>query len=173
MEFQNSYVAAEFVGMFRDQPFELAERRQWYSQFTVKSPHQLLVATNGEGLFGYTASFQYRGGGVFSRTVETSVYTSKDHQSNGTGTLLYKTLFERLSAFELHLAVVGIALANEPSIKLHRKFGFEEVGTFTEYAFFQRHLRKLTLDAEASSLKLTPRIFNHDSFSNRLYLLEI
>jgi phosphinothricin acetyltransferase len=34
----------------------------------------------------------------------------------------------------LHLAVAGIALPNDASVALHRKFGFTDVGVFDEYA---------------------------------------
>jgi phosphinothricin acetyltransferase len=34
----------------------------------------------------------------------------------------------------LHLAIAGIALPNDASVALHKKFGFEEVGVFKEYA---------------------------------------
>lgn len=137
MDLQNSYVKSGFVGLLRDKPFEMAERIQWFSQFSESTPHQLLVAYLGETLLGYTASFSYRGGGVFARTVETSIYTSLENQSKGIGSLLYKSLFKRLSQYDLHLAVVGIALPNDPSVKLHRKLGFEEVGVFKEYAYFK------------------------------------
>jgi phosphinothricin acetyltransferase len=46
----------------------------------------------------------------------------------------YKELFSLLKSEPLHLAVAGIALPNEASIALHKKFGFEEVGVFKEYA---------------------------------------
>jgi len=34
----------------------------------------------------------------------------------------------------VHLAVAGIALPNDASVALHRKFGFSDVGIFDEYA---------------------------------------
>jgi phosphinothricin acetyltransferase len=137
MDLQNSYVKAGFIGMLKDRPFELEERKQWFSQFSETTPYQLHVATDGDKLFGYTASFQYRGGGVFSKTIETSIYSSLENASKGTGSLLYESLFQNLSNFDLHLAVVGIALPNDRSISLHRKFGFEDVGIFKEYAYFK------------------------------------
>jgi phosphinothricin acetyltransferase len=84
-------------------------------------------------------------------TVETSIYLNPVYQGRGIGTSLYKALFRHLEAQPVHLAVAGIALPNEASIALHRKFGFEEVGTFREYArkgerlisstWFQRHIQ--------------------------------
>jgi phosphinothricin acetyltransferase len=39
-----------------------------------------------------------------------------------------------LSKEDLHLAVAGIALPNDGSVALHKKFGFTDVGVFDEYA---------------------------------------
>jgi phosphinothricin acetyltransferase len=44
------------------------------------------------------------------------------------------TLLQALSEQPVHLAVAGVALPNDASVALHRKLGFETVGTFKEYA---------------------------------------
>lgn len=41
----------------------------------------------------------------------------------------------------MHRVVVGIALPNEASVRLHRKFGFEDIGVFDEYAFYKGQYR--------------------------------
>ena len=53
---------------------------------------------------------------------------------SGVGSALYGRLFAELAGLGLHRAVVGIALPNEPSIRLHARFGFAPVGVFDEYA---------------------------------------
>jgi phosphinothricin acetyltransferase len=64
---------------------------------------------------------------------------------------LYASLLKLLEDQPVHLAVAGVALPNDASVALHRKLGFEEVGTFREYArkgdvrissiWFQRPIR--------------------------------
>lgn len=76
----------------------------------------------------------YRDHPAFIETIETSIYLSPVATGKGLGTLLYEQLFTILKNEKVHLAVVGIALPNEASIRLHRKVGFEEVGVFREYA---------------------------------------
>jgi phosphinothricin acetyltransferase len=66
--------------------------------------------------------------------VETSIYLHPEQRRGGVGTALYTALFKILQQQPIHLAVAGIALPNPGSIALHRKFGFETVGTFKEYA---------------------------------------
>ena len=54
--------------------------------------------------------------------------------AGGGGTRLYGALIARLQEEDVHLAVDGVAQPNEVSNALHRKLGFEEVGTFKDYA---------------------------------------
>lgn len=54
--------------------------------------------------------------------------------TQGVGSLLYRALFECLADEPVHVFPAGIAMPNDASVALHRKFGFTEVGTFGEYA---------------------------------------
>jgi len=50
----------------------------------------------------------------------------------GIGTALYRPLFEAIAGEDLHRAYAGVALPNDGSLALHRRFGFEPVAHFTE-----------------------------------------
>jgi phosphinothricin acetyltransferase len=50
----------------------------------------------------------------------------------GIGTLLYKELFAALEGEDVHRAYAGIAQPNEPSNRLHARFGFRHVGTYEQ-----------------------------------------
>ncbi len=112
----------------------IAQRRIWFDKYKGSGPYQLLVAEENNRVIGCAYSSRYRDHFSFDQTVETSIYLAHDYKSKGVGSLLYQKLFERIAGEKLHLAVVGIALPNEASIALHKKFGFEEVGIFKEYA---------------------------------------
>lgn len=112
----------------------IAQRRIWFDRYKDSGPYQLLVAEENSRVIGCAYSSRYRDHFSFDQTVETSIYLAPDQKSKGVGSLLYQKLFERIAGEKLHLAVVGIALPNESSIALHKKFGFEEVGVFKEYA---------------------------------------
>lgn len=75
--------------------------------------------------------------GVFADTLETSIYLRPNMTGRGLGSKLYGELFQRLEDKGVHRIVVGIALPNEGSVALHRKFHFEEIGVFDEYAFYK------------------------------------
>ena len=42
------------------------------------------------------------------------------------------SLFDALREEDVHRAYAGVALPNEASLALHRRFGFTEIGTFRE-----------------------------------------
>lgn len=108
-------------------------RRPWFELYG-DGRHQLLVACADAAVVGYASSSPYRSGPAFDATVETSVYLHPSHRARGAGSALYAALIDRMGRQSVHLAVAGVALPNAASIALHRKMGFEEVGTFREYA---------------------------------------
>ncbi|MFN2589723.1 MAG: N-acetyltransferase family protein [Actinomycetota bacterium] len=63
---------------------------------------------------------------------QTSVYVRPDAIGRGVGRRLYSALFDALENEPLHRAFAGVALPNEPSLRMHRSFGFRQIGTFTE-----------------------------------------
>jgi phosphinothricin acetyltransferase len=64
--------------------------------------------------------------------VETTVYLDPAATGRGVGSMLYQQLFTELQAEDVHRAFAGVALPNPASVALHRRFGFTDVGTFTE-----------------------------------------
>lgn len=133
LHLRNHYVTASFA-VFDEEPLAAEAVARWMSSFSLSGPYRLLLATDGNRIQGFASSQRYRDHPAFRRTVETSIYTAPGESGKGVGTALYASLFASLAAEDLHRAVVGIALPNEASIKLHKKFGFTEVGIFNEYA---------------------------------------
>jgi phosphinothricin acetyltransferase len=130
---RNHFIAHSFA-TFDEQPLTPAAVLGWMAGFAVDGPHRLLVARDGERLLGYCSSQPYRPHPAFARTIETSIYVAPDAGGGGVGSALYGRLFDALAGQGLHRAVVGIALPNEASVRLHARFGFRLVGVFDEYA---------------------------------------
>jgi phosphinothricin acetyltransferase len=134
--------AATSHARFETEPVSVASRRDWFAQFgppatgsPAAGPYRLLVARDGDQFLGYACSQRYRDLEAFRETVEVSIALDASRRGQGVGTALYQALFERLAAEPaVHTALAGIALPNDASVALHRKFGFTEVGTFREYA---------------------------------------
>jgi phosphinothricin acetyltransferase len=127
--------AANSIATFATRPVTVAERRDWFEQFSPAGPCRLLVARRRDQVLGYACSQPYRDHEAFRETVEVSIALDVRHRAQGTGTSLYRALLDGLDREpSVHAIVAGIALPNDASVALHRKFGFTDVGTFREYA---------------------------------------
>jgi phosphinothricin acetyltransferase len=129
-----NYTVAHSIASFATQPTSVGERRDWFEQFSSTGPYRLLVARRGNVLAGYACSQRYRDHEAFRETVEVSIALDVGCRGHGVGSLLYRALFECLADEPVHVCLAGVAMPNDASVALHRKFGFTEVGTFREYA---------------------------------------
>ena len=130
-----NYTAANSIARFETRPVSVAERRDWFGQFSATGPYRLVVARDGDQVLGFACSQRYRDHEAFRETVEVSIARVAGSRGRGVGTALYRALFDSLALEpSVHVALAGIALPNDASVALHRKFGFTEVGTFREYA---------------------------------------
>ncbi|HEX7686913.1 MAG TPA: GNAT family N-acetyltransferase [Burkholderiaceae bacterium] len=130
---RNHWIAASHAS-FDEQPLAPEAVRDWIAGFASTGPHRLLVAERAGVVVGFASSQPYRAHPAFRHTVETSIYVAAGAGRGGIGSRLYDALFAAIADEGLHRAVVGIALPNEASVRLHRRQGFREVGTFDEYA---------------------------------------
>jgi|ERR1022692_1572200 phosphinothricin acetyltransferase len=129
----NHYVEHS-VATFDNEPVSAEARAAWLETFGDAGPFRLLVAADGDRVIGWASSGRYRAHPAFAQTVECGIYIDPEVRAGGVGSRLYGALFEELRSETVHLAVAGIALPNDASVALHRKFGFTDVGIFDEYA---------------------------------------
>ena len=127
-------VSLESDADFGTGPVTVAGRRGWFGQFSTTGPYRLFVARCDGRVVGYASSRRYRSHEAFQETVEVGVAIDAAYRGRNVGTSLYRALFDAIAGEPVHVAVAGIALPNDASVALHRKFGFTEVGTFREYA---------------------------------------
>ncbi|MFI7099835.1 GNAT family N-acetyltransferase [Streptomyces sp. NPDC050161] len=83
-------------------------------------------------LLGYATSSPFRPKAAYATSVEVTVYCAPHAAGRGIGTLLYRALFAALADEDVHRAYAGIAQPNAASTRLHTRFGFRHIGTYTE-----------------------------------------
>lgn len=127
----NDYVRSG-AATFDTVVFSVDGRRTWLAHYADTGPHRLLVAEDSGELVGYATSSPFRSKPAYATSVETSVYCRAGETGRGLGTLLYAALFEVLSREDVHRAYAGVALPNDASVALHRRLGFQPVGTYHE-----------------------------------------
>lgn len=135
VEIYNHYVVETHI-TFDTEPFAVTERIQWFNQFDQEGRHRLLVAADGGDIVGYASSTVFKPRAAYNTSVETTVYLDPDSTGKGVGLQLYGELLDQLAAEEtVHRAYGGVALPNDASVALHRKLGFEHVGSYHEVGF--------------------------------------
>jgi phosphinothricin acetyltransferase len=82
-----------------------------------------------ESVAGYAGTHEYHTKRAYETTVETTIYVTPGFTGRGIGSLLYSALFASLAGEDVEMAVAGVALPNEASLRLHKRFGFESAGT--------------------------------------------
>ena len=112
---------------------------------------QWLVAEKDGTCIGYAYGSTHRERAAYRWSVEVSAYVAPAHHREGTGRLLYSTLFAELAQKGYCNAYAGVTLPNDASVALHRSVGFTPVGVFEavgrkfgrwhDVAWFQRRLR--------------------------------
>lgn len=79
---------------------------------------------------GYAYACQHRERAAYAWSVEVTVYTSESCRRRGVGRGLYASLFSILRQQGYYKAYAGIALPNEPSVRLHEAVGFTPIGVY-------------------------------------------
>ncbi|MFJ6665472.1 GNAT family N-acetyltransferase [Streptomyces sp. NPDC091383] len=129
-----NHTAATSHARFATRLLGMEERRDWFAQFSESGPYRMLVARRGGQVLGYACSQIYRDHEAFRETVEVSVGLAEGSRGQGLGTSLYQALFGLVADEPVHVVLAGIALPNDASVALHRRFGFSDIGIFREYA---------------------------------------
>lgn len=98
----------------------------------VEAGHPYLVAERAGRLLGYAYASSYRAREGYRWTVENSVYVDAAARGQGIGGALLSALIAACEhrGYRQMIAVVGDA-TNTASIRLHERFGFRVVGTFS------------------------------------------
>ena len=130
-EIYNYYVLNTPV-TFDVEAYTVERREAWFAQFGTAGRHRLVVAEENGIVMGYAGTTRFRPKAAYETTVETTIYCAPEAVGKGIGRRLYAELFEVLKGEDIHRFVAGYAMPNAASEALHRRFGFKEVGVFSE-----------------------------------------
>jgi L-amino acid N-acyltransferase YncA len=123
------------TGSFETEPPDNAEMARRWSEVEARGLPWLVAVDEGE-IAGYAYSAPYRARPAYRHTVEDSVYVRADRLGTGLGKLLMPALITATQQCGMHqmIAVIGDS-ANQPSIGLHRRFGFHDAGLLKDVGF--------------------------------------
>ncbi|MBS0191372.1 MAG: N-acetyltransferase family protein [Phycisphaerales bacterium] len=95
---------------------------------TARDRYPFLVAEVDGRFAGYCKAYQWRSREAYQWTPECGVYVEEFARRRGVARALYVQLFDVLARHGFHSVVAGIALPNEPSVRLHESLGFAASG---------------------------------------------
>jgi len=112
------------------EPGGLLVRAAWFAAHDAR--HPVVVACEGGVIVGWGCLSPFRDREGYRFTAEDSVYVDPIAHGRGVGTRILTDLLERASSLGYHTVVAGISAEQVPSVRLHTKLGFVEVGRLRE-----------------------------------------
>ena len=129
------YYIEHSLANFGEQNKTLEERAQEIQELLRLYPFFIAEDENGRFL-GFACAEPYRPKSGYRYTAELTIYLHPDTPKGcGVGTALYEKLLGSLTAQGFRIAVGVIHDQNQGSLALHRRFGFEQVGTLRNYCY--------------------------------------
>ena len=124
-------VIANSTAVYMDDLATLEERRAWHAARRAAG-YPVLVAADESGVTGFASFGEFRAAPGYRFTVEHSVHVRADRRGRGLGSALVAALIPRAETLGKHVMIAGVDAANEASIAMHRRLGFEPVAHFRE-----------------------------------------
>ena len=122
------------------EPHTIEMRKQWWETKKTQG-FPVFVAEDEGNIWGFSSIGPFRAWAAYKFSVENSVYVASNARGKGIGKLLIPPLLEASKKLGMHTVIAGIDATNEASIKLHKRFGFEEVAYFKQVGWkFERWL---------------------------------
>ena len=106
-------------------PYSDAERKVWFEEHGENMP-VIVVELNGH-IVGWGSLSSFRDAYTAAGTLEDTIYVHHDFHRQGIGSRILTELIELARHKGLRSLLANISADQEPSIKLHEKFGFEKV----------------------------------------------
>jgi L-amino acid N-acyltransferase YncA len=131
----NGYVRDTCI-TFETDPLDAWEMAQRIAETRALALPWLVAETSGQ-ILGYAYASKWKGRCAYRFAVETTVYLDPAQAGRGIGATLYDALIAAVRACSMHVAIGGIALPNEASVRLHERLGFRKVGHFEQVGFKQ------------------------------------
>ncbi len=127
-------------------PRALDAQATWYGTQRAQDLPVLVAVEAGE-VAGFASYGPFRSRPAYLHTVENSIYVAPGKRGRGIGAQLLGPLVETARGRGLHAMVAAIDADNDASLRLHRRFGFEQVGHLRQVGWkFQRWLDLVLLE---------------------------
>lgn len=123
------------TAIYEYQPRTLENINLWF-QTKKNSKLPIIGIENDQGqLLAFGSYGTFRAWPAYKYTVEHSVYVHKDHRGQGLGYQVMQALISTAQQNNVHTIIGGIDTMNINSIALHKRLGFQHIGTLSQVGF--------------------------------------
>lgn len=98
----------------------------------IKKDYPFIVFEEDHKILGYAYGSRFRPKPAYNYVAESTVYVEYTAHGKQIGSKLYAKLIGLLKQTELHTVLGVLTMPNEPSVKLHEKYGFQQVAHLKE-----------------------------------------
>jgi len=99
---------------------------------TITADYPFIVYEEDHVILGFAYGSRFRPRAAYNYVGESTVYVKHTDQGKQIGSTLYAELIRLLKATDLHTLLGVLTIPNEASVKLHEKFGFNQVAHLKE-----------------------------------------
>ena len=118
---------------FETSPVSTEEMANRIADISEKYPYY--VYEESGKVVGYCYASSWKKKAAYSKTVESTIYITKDFQGKGFGNTLMNKLINELREKSFHAIIACITIPNPTSVKLHEELGFRQVSDFMEVGY--------------------------------------
>lgn len=141
------YYVEETTISFEEEVPSLANYSQRLNHILEKYP--ILVVEENQKLVGYAYAHAFRGFSAYDKVAEVTVYLAKEAGAKGLAGCLYEKLESLLIQKKITKAIACITSDNIPSLKFHKKNGYQQIAEFTKIGYkFNQWLNIIWLEKE-------------------------
>lgn len=115
------------------EPVSVESRRAWFAEHDPERRPLWVVKRDGQ-VAAWASLSTFYGRPAYDATVELSIYVAEERRGTGVGSLLIRHALDACPGLGVKTVLGFVFGHNEPSLKLLRKFGFEQWGYYPRVA---------------------------------------
>ncbi len=144
VEIYNSTIASRMVTADTE-PVSAESRINWFHEHNGSTRPLWVAEDHHSEIIGWVSFQNFYGRPAYNATSEISIYLASNARRKGFGKFILQHCIDKCPGLGIKTLIGFIFEHNEPSLKLFRKFGFEDWGTLPNVAVLDNVERTLKI----------------------------
>lgn len=123
----------------------IESKQKWFDEHNPTNRPIWVIEDNNKRIIAWVSFQSFYGRPAYNATVEISIYIDENQRGKGLGKQILSYCIDEAPKLGIKTLLGFIFSHNEPSIKLFKKFGFEEWATLPNIALLDNQERGLTI----------------------------